>query len=156
MKIPLSQGKFALIDPEDYPKVSQLKWCLFENKGKQYAHGQINRRTVYMHRVIMGLKWGDKRHADHINGNGLDNRRSNLRVCTQAQNKAGYSLSRRNTSGYKGVCWYKGRNKSWCARIMARGKYYQLGYFKDAKEAARAYDKAAKELHGEYAKLNFA
>ena len=93
-------------------------------------------------------------HVDHINGNPLDNRKSNLRICTNAENQRNRGVNKNNTSGYKGVCWAK-QNKKWKARIKHNGKLIHLGYYKDKEEAARAYDKKAKELHGEYAYLNF-
>jgi hypothetical protein len=99
-----------------------------------------------MHNVIMGVKG-----IDHANGNGLDNRRSNLRPFTGAQNHWNSGISRTNWSGHKGVGWNKAEGK-WRARIQANGKRLFLGYFDTAEDAGHAYDAAARELHGEFAR----
>jgi len=93
-------------------------------------------------------------HVDHINGNPLDNRKSNLRICTHAENSNNTGPRKNNTSGYKGVYWAK-RNKRWLAQITHNGKQVYIGHYKDKEEAARAYDAKAKEFQGEFAYLNF-
>lgn len=95
--------------------------------------------------------------VDHKNGNTLDCRRSNLRICTNAQNNQNKKKHRDNISGYKGVSFFRwgNRSKRWKANIFAHGKHYRMGYFHTAKEAAKAYDIMALKLHGEYASLNF-
>jgi flagellar basal body rod protein FlgC len=105
-----------------------------------------------MHRLIMNTP--DGMDTDHINSNGLDNRRQNLRICTHAENLANRKKQISNTSGYKGVSWDKSCKK-WAANISICGKYKKLGRFTDLVEAARAYDAAAKEVYGEFAKPNF-
>jgi hypothetical protein len=92
--------------------------------------------------------------VDHINGNGLDNRMVNLRVCTAAQNSRNRKPRKGSLSGYRGVSFYKNYQK-WVAQIMYDGVKYYLGYFSDPKEAALAYDAKARELHGDYARVNF-
>lgn len=157
-QIPLTQGKFALVDNEDYKWLNQWKWCArpdgYTCYVQRHSH-RINGKPIHvqMHREILGLKRGDKRQCDHIDGNGLNNQRSNLRICTQSQN---YFNQRSNggSSQFKGVSWNKGAD-SWVAYIKHKGKRFHLGYFDDETEAAIAYDSKAKELFGKFAKLNF-
>ena len=103
-----------------------------------------------MHRAIMEIT--SKLQTDHINGNGLDNRRKNLRVCTHQENVINSRKQKNNTSGYKGVGWEK-RRKKWIARITKSGKNKYLGQFDTAKQAYAAYCEAAKELHKDFARL---
>jgi hypothetical protein len=153
-EIPLSQGMFALVDSEDAEAVLQHKW---------YAHR--DRRTFYVVRMVRranGTQAKVRLHAfltgwslvDHINGNGLDNRRVNLRAATRSQNAANRGPTRDNTSGFKGVTWNKQARK-WRAKVKADGMWRHLGYHVTAEAAARAYDAAARELFGEFARLNF-
>jgi len=108
-----------------------------------------------MHRVIMKLNFGDKRQVDHINGNGIDNRRNNLRICTQSQNNQNQRTQIcLKSSKYKGVLWHK-CCKRWMAQIKLNKKNKYIGLFKNEIDAAHAYDREAKELFGEYAKTNF-
>jgi hypothetical protein len=149
--IPLTQGKFAIVDAEDYEHLSKYKWYAVYAGGKFYAYRSVKYRAVSMHRQIMGEPKG--KVVDHRDGNSLNNRRSNLRICTFAQNQ----LNRRSTGGvsrYKGVWFKKGHNK-WKAQIGFNGKKIHIGYFKDEIDAAKAYDKKAKEFFGEFAYLNF-
>jgi len=149
-RIPLGKGLFATVDAADYEKVSQYHWYATNNGGKNvYAATTLNGRTVHMHRMLMRPRKGYV--VDHIDGNGLNNRRCNLRVCTQAQNMANRS-PRGGSSQYVGV--YRYRDK-WSANVTHRGKCYYVGIFDDEVEAAKARDRKAYELHGEYAYLNF-
>ena len=152
MRIPLSQGKFAVVGPRDYAYLMQWNWW--------YGHGHAARkhctngkwRTILMHRVIlerMGFK--DFARSDHINRNRLDNRRCNLRPATANQNSYNQGKHKNNTSGYRGVSPERGK---WRAGIQVRGKQLNLGRFGDLKEAAKAYDEAAIKYHGEFATLN--
>src|SRR5579863_1550584 len=105
-----------------------------------------------MHREIM--KPSKDEEVDHINHDKLDNRRENLRVCTGSQNQCNRRRKLKNTSGYKGVCWYRSKNR-WKAALNIKGKCVWTGLFKNKEEAAHAYDEAAKLHHGEFAYLNF-
>jgi hypothetical protein len=155
--IPLTQGHVAVVDDEDHEWLSQWRWCtkkivLANGRTKLYAHRRIGASTITMHRLIMGVNSGEI--VDHIDGDGLNNRRSNLRKATVAAN-CWNSNSRRNTSShYKGVSWHRHVGK-WGAAIRLCGRSQHLGYFTDETEAALAYDRAAKEHFGEFARLNF-
>jgi hypothetical protein len=140
----------ALIDEQDYPLLSQFRWYYHEG----YAITVINypRKRYPMHRLIMGAANGQE--VDHINGKRSDNRRCNLRICTRQQNSYNVGKSSRNKSGYKGVSWYA-RLGCWQVHVGKGGKVRTVGYFKTLEEAARAYDVAAKQAHGEFARLNF-
>lgn len=144
------------VDPEDRHTLDERAWGICMFRGKLYVVGGdwINGRMVQrrFHRVIMSAPSGMQ--VDHINGNTLDNRRCNLRICTSAENGRNRKPRKGGSSGYKGVCWNKPAQK-WQARIMVGGKSISLGYFDDEVEAARAYDAAACEFHGDFARLNF-
>lgn len=152
----LSQGKVALVDDEDYEWLNQWKWyALVNNRGTFYAvrseYGPQKRKTIILHRVILIAPVG--MHVDHINGDGLDNRRCNLRLSTNSENLSNRTRTKKNTSGFKGVYWYKS-NKKWTAQICVNFRKIYLGMYDDPKEAAHAYDKAAIEHFGEFAKTN--
>lgn len=148
-KIPLTQGKFAIVDDGDYDWLSQFKWCAHKHHKTYYAqsHG------ITMHRKIMGLEKGDGKQIDHVDRNGLNNQRSNLRIATQQENTFNRGPVGKS-SKYKGVCWHTTRNK-WEVRIKHNDKTIHLGVHKDEVLAAKAYDKKAKELFGDHAYLNF-
>lgn len=152
--IPLTQGKYAIVDSEDYEHLNQWKWyAAKDNKTGDFIARRANMGImVLMSRFILGIEMGDKNVADHINHNTLDNRRCNLRKCTQQQNTMN-QVSKGKTSRFKGVSWYSNQNQ-WVARIMIKGKHINLGVFDSEIEAAKAYDKKAKELHGEFAFIN--
>jgi hypothetical protein len=150
-------GHTVLIDDADYEKVSIIKWHVYQYGTELwYASGGSKGHTIYMHRVIVDVPAGMS--VDHINGNGLDNRRDNLRVCLHQQNLSNQHHQRRLThSRYKGVTFNKNRasqKKPWIAQIKAFQKHYGLGYFATEIEAARAYNEAATRFFGEYARLN--
>jgi len=154
-EIPLTRGKVALVDAEDYEWLSQFNWYaaqlrpgLFYAMRNDYVGGTS--RSVYLHRLVMRAKRGQ--YVDHTNGDGLDNRRENLRFCTNAQNLQ----NQHRTSGsspYKGVSWSK-RARKWTAQIKAN-RLIHLGYFNSEKKAALAYDEAARRLFAEFARPNF-
>ena len=146
--IALTKGKFAIVDAADYDYLSQFRWHAKETRGRFYAATVINGKSVAMHRLLMNPPKG--MIVDHIDGNGLDNRRANLRLCTPQQN-------RRNTRP-TGKCPYLGvspAGRRWKAKIKHEGHSIFLGYFDDPIAAARARDAAARKYHGPYAWLNF-
>lgn len=152
--IRLSQDRVAIVDDEDYEKISLYSWCVTYNaREKWYAQTTIKGTTksLLMHRYILNAKKGQI--VDHINGNGLDNRKVNLRPCTIAQNIYNQTTSKHNKSGFKGVSWVK-KHKKWYASIHFNYKSYNLGMFTTKEEAAKAYNEKAKEFFGEFAKLN--
>lgn len=156
-EIKLTQGQFALVDAKDYGRIASHKWyaAWAPNTQSFYAHSKIQtergQRDIYMHRVILGLDFGDKRHGDHINQNTLDNRRCNLRIATIQQNMCNRGKNRNNTSGYKGVMWRSDISK-WRAQIRVDRKLISLGSFSTAEDAHAAYCAAADRLHGDFAK----
>jgi hypothetical protein len=145
--IPLTQRKFAIVDDEDYEWLVQWKW-LYTSGG--YAARRT--KKIYMHREIMHTPSG--MYTDHINGNKLDNRKCNLRICTNTENTRNQKMHKNNNSGYKGISWSQ-RNKKWGVSVWEENKHNWLGYFSSPVEAAKVYDKKAAELFGEFAKLNF-
>ncbi len=161
-EIPLTQGKVALVDDVDYDWLNRFKWCAHQNKnGLWYAHremrigvGRKNRLTVSMHCEILGLKFGDKRQGDHQNHNGLDNRRANIRICTQGQNNCNARKSKLKTSCFRGVSWDT-ISKKWRSRISVNNKTIFLGRFLSEELAALAHDFAAVRFHREFAIFNF-
>ena len=154
-EISLGRDMFALVDDADYPELSKHKWYALKHRtGKFYAVAFVERKSVLMHRQILGVT-DRKIKVDHKNGNPLDNQRSNIRTCTNSENMMNRGAAAHNKSGFKGVL-KKGdkRKKPYKAQIAVNGKVIHLGYFTTPKEAAHAYNEKAKELHGEFASLN--
>ena len=157
-RIPLTQGQFAIVDPQDYHRLSRYKWRLCRTKGKNVLYAERSIRVtggkytrLLMHRQL--IEAPDGYVIDHVNGCGLDNRRANLRLATVAQN-AWNSKKRTSRSGYKGVCFAKDKGL-WRAVIVCYGRRIHLGYFRDKIDAAKAYDDAAKKYYKEFARPNF-
>lgn len=150
--IPLTQGYFATVDDRDYAQLRKFNWCAHVKPQRTvYAKRRGKTKQMDMHVQILGLQPGTV--IDHRDGNGLNNRRRNLRRCRVYQNVQNQRRRSTNTSGFKGVSWNKNCEK-WIARIMARYKSVFLGYFSSRRAAARAYNEAAIRLHGPFARLN--
>lgn len=153
-QIPVGRGKFALVDDEDFERLSQFKWMCYRARSKNTKcwHVRLSKwgKQTYMHRMIVFPPAG--MIVDHIDRDGLNNQKSNLRFCTHWQNSMNAS-PRLGTSKYKGVCFRKDSRK-WRARIRVHGKLIQLGNFDNEEDAARCYDEAAKKYFGEFAYLN--
>jgi len=150
--IKLTQRKYATVDDEDFAYLNQWKWFYHDGyvlRNLKRIKGK-NQKKISMHRLI--AQTPNDMYTDHINGNGLDNRRNNLRICTNQQNGMNRKVNINNTSGYKGVSWHK-KGKKWQVQIKAE-KFLYLGLFKSKIQAAKAYNQKALKLFGEYANLN--
>lgn len=156
--VPIGDGHVALVDYADRDLVAGLSWrALRGHNGKIYAAAKGGRTTAYMHRLIIGTPKG--KETDHINGDGLDNRRVNLRIATSSQNSANMGKPQRpdgssHTSKFKGVTWHEPRGK-WQAKITVGKVCRSLGRYDTEEEAARAYDVAAQLAWPRFARLNF-
>lgn len=154
-EIKLTQGKTALVDDADYDFVNQWKWCAHRNQQRWYAErGEYSTGKcvmIKMHRLLMNTPIGIV--VDHIDGNGLNCQRSNMRNCTNKQNLANRASSKNSSSKYLGV-FYHSHRKRWAAALRKDKKKIYLGYFINENDAALAYNKAAIIHHGEFANLN--
>lgn len=146
------RGNKAMLDDEDWDKISGLSWSILRGRNTKYAtHQKETRgkvRHTLMHHLILG-KPPKGMVTDHINGDGLDNRKSNLRFCTVSENAMNSKLPSNNTSGHRGVFWNK-RLRKWAAQIQANQKTYYLGVFQEKTDAIQARAKMAKALHGDF------
>jgi hypothetical protein len=147
--IPLSMDQVALIDKEDFDKIKDYGWYAhFDKVGKTfYAITRTHGTNIIMHRLILNAP--DSLVIDHADHNGLNNRKSNIRVCSQSQNCMNKKVQSNNTSGYRGVSFHKTKNK-YQATIMVNRKQVYLGTFNTALEASEAYQIAAKKLFGKF------
>jgi len=159
-EIPLTQGKVALVDDADYDSLMAMGKWYCTSKGyaaKTIQIGSWRRgekkkyKRLLMHRVVINAP--DNMQVDHKFGDKLDNRKENLRLCTASQNQGNSATGKNNTSGYKGVVWHTKAGK-WNGQIRIRGKKIHLGTYVDKSEAAKAYNAAALEHYGEFARLN--
>jgi len=155
-EVPLTNGGVALVSECDYPLIEGRPCCriVYRDNKREYAlvSGKQMHRVIAEAMGIVGI--GRKLHVDHRNLNGLDNRRSNLRVATPQQNRANSEKHTAASSGFKGVAWHAHSNR-WQARIKVNGKQKWLGSYATQEEAARAYDREAIAAFGEFARLNF-
>jgi hypothetical protein len=153
--VKLTRGQVAVVDPEDYPTVSQFKWYAGLNRRNWYALRGTRRGGAYqnilMHNFISGFAL-----TDHVNGDGLDNRRVNLRDGSKLNAQNSHSC-RGSSSRYKGVSRHKRKDRrdTWHARIWLNGRNVDLGEFREEEDAARAYDAAARRHHGDWGRYNF-
>jgi HNH endonuclease len=146
------------VDDSDWAILKNYHWCVMrtDHRSIWYAVARIDGKVRRMHRIILGIE-GKKIEVDHIDGNGLNNYRSNLRVATRSQNSANEGPrphTRKHKSIYKGITWSKKLNK-WMAQIRYQGDHIYLGYFEKEEDAARAYDLACKIYFGSFARPNF-
>ena len=159
-RIPLNQGKYAIVDSDDYERLRKYKWYVSKRSNTFYAirhkwlPEQKRHTTVSMHREIIEVP--DGMFVDHINHRGLDNRKANVRPATPADNarNARYPKRKNATSKYRGV-WYNKKKKRFRAVIGINNTRKIIGNYKNEIDAAKAYDKAAKKYYGEFAMLNF-
>ena len=153
-------GLDVIIDDEDFERVSSMNWQLdcyrYKKRNKAYfraayykKEGNKTYTSLWLHRFIMNQPSWNNKVIDHINGDTLDNRKENLRICEQLGNSQNRSINKNNLSGYKGVGFHKPTNK-WKARIGVKWQRICLGYFDTAEEAYKAYCEASKKYHGEF------
>jgi len=160
MEIQLTRGQRAIVDDFNFERVSALKWYCYPKKtGKFYAarHETYNgkRVTVQMHDFVFGER-DRSLEIDHLDGNSLNNTLSNLRLCTRSENNRNRGPQKNNLSGYKGVTTVKRKKgDKFKAKIEFNGEKISLGYYPTPELAARAYDRKARELFGEFARCNF-
>jgi hypothetical protein len=157
--IPLTRGKFAQVDDEDFERLNKLKWNADKAGDTWYAtrleQKNYKRTKFKMHRFILGIT-DSKILVDHKDRNGLNNQKSNLRIATRSQNNANRKSGKNAKSKYLGVTIKKYKNSTYYHATMTfNQKRIHIGSYKTEEEAARAYDKVAKINHGEFANLNF-
>lgn len=155
--IPLADGRFTIVDDEDADLASSYSWWANNRPNTTYAcahvpgSGRRGQKSISLHRLLLDAPPGIQ--VDHIDHDGLNNRRSNLRLATNAQNQANRRKKPGAASRFRGVSWHKASG-SWQACIRRDGRQCHLGHFKDETDAARAYDAAARSVFGDFALLN--
>lgn len=151
-KIKLTQGKYTIVDADDYEWLSQYKWCAHKKgRGYFYAERRNKHKTDSIHRLVINVP--KNMQVDHINGDTLDNRKENLRICSRWQNSRNRKKQKKpSSSKYKGVIW-DGESR-WRAKIVVNKRKINLGGYLTEEEAAIAYNVAAKKYHKKFAKLN--
>lgn len=155
-EIPLTQGKKALVDDSTYDWLIKYRW--YAAKGHRSSHGRFyavrrdGKKVITMPNTLLSLR--SSQFVDHKNGDGLDNRLENLRPASRTQNAQNSLLSKKNVSGYKGVCWHI-RKKRWIVGTYINKKRHHLGYFTSRLIAAHVYDEEARKHFGEFACVNF-
>lgn len=143
-----------LIDNEDWDKIKDIRLRILKQDNDKFrVAGRLkgSKKTFYLHRFIMNASINDQ--VDHIDGNPLNNKKENLRICSNKENSKSQSIRKRNTSGYKGVTWDKQRSK-WKAQITINYKHKSLGFFNSKEDAALCYNEGAIKYFGEFALLN--
>jgi hypothetical protein len=152
-EIQLTQGIVTIVDDADFEYLNQFKWYLLKSNSNYYAirTKRPENKLIQLHRIVIQAKQGEI--VDHINGNKLDNRKCNLRICTKSQNCQNRKISKLNKSGFNGVSWNI-RNKKWVAQIACNNQKIHIGFFNEPIEAAKAFNEAALKYHGEFAHLN--
>jgi len=155
-RIPLTKGEFALVDDEDFVWLSQWKWCCHVDKsGQKYArriaYKGRKRKLIMMHKIVKAPPEG--MINDHRDRNGLNNQKDNLRPCTRSQNCMNRNPRKTSKTGFKGIAFAAKLGK-WVAFVRTCGKFYHLGVFTDPVSAAKAYNRKALEMFGEFARLN--
>lgn len=156
-EIPLTRGQVALVDDENYEMLNKHNWQALKSYKCWYAQRTVKvdgkRKPIMMHRFILGLPSSRFPQTDHKNGNGLDNRKANLRICSPSENCFNRGKKSLSSSKYKGV--YRVRNGKWAAHIKISSKDFHLGRYDREEYAARVYDAAARRHYGEFARTNF-
>ncbi len=145
--IPLTRGKVSIVSPEDHASLAKVNWHLSGPAEAGYAAREENKRCIKMHRVIVDCP--DGYVVDHINGNTLDNRRENLRICKAKDNSRNARAGKNSSSGIRGVSWNRQHHK-WRTRIIVDGECHELGMFSDSKRAALVYNIAARHYYNNF------
>jgi AP2 domain/HNH endonuclease len=151
IEVPLTKGFVCVVDDADASLVSGPYWYAHKSRTKWYAAANVDGKRIMMHRLIMAAP--AEVEVDHRDGDGLNNRRANLRRASHQENGFNKKLYENNTSGFIGVTWHKKLGK-WRAQIRKGGRHHSLGCYLDPRDAALAYNAAALKLFGEFAKLN--
>lgn len=149
--IQLTQGKVAIVDDEDFENLNKFRWYFCKRYAVRDVRVDGKKETIYMHRLVTNAP--DHLEVDHINSDGIDNRKENLRLCTHAENSRNRGIAKNNTSKYKGV-WFSKRYNRFFAETRLNGKKVYVGSFKTAEEASEAYKTKVLEIHGDFANIN--